>query len=326
MENISKLLCCFNSLATNSIQILIIILSLIGIIINIIGMFVIPWGYTSKLMEIFYLISLVLFGYSLFIPILILCMRKKIFNENIIFCCFSNCFIGICVCVLSLFLNIFIFIATIPDFKNRKKVDEEISQGEKIQTTKKNEQNLVSKGELSFTIFSLVISIILWAILLILWVSVIIRLKYKIEGTYKDYLNEQRHISNSSNDITKSSELNVIGHDKYGYPIYNNIKEKPKRDYNYGLSYDKYSYNNKNNKNEIETNNIFRYSYKEKFTEKNNRKPECKSVEIIQNIKKEEKEKYIEKYYEGAPIPYSNYKNITVLNLSTINNSINPGY
>lgn len=323
MQKIPRFLCCFNSLKTNSIYILIIILSSIGIILNIIGEFVIPWGYSSKVMEILYIISLVLFGFSLFIPIFILCLRKKISNENLFIYCFSIGFIEIFACLFSIFANIFIPIGTIPDFKNTKRVVEISQIKENEKTTINNEQNLVSNVKLGFIIFLLIFNIILWILLLILWVSVMIRLKYKIKGTYNDYLNDQKQISLST--ITKSSELNVIGHDKYGYPIYNNNHNMAKINYNYGLPNGQYFYNNKKNINEKETNNILRYSYKEKFTDKNG-KSNCKSVEINQKIKKEQKEKYIEKYYDGAPIPYSNYENKTAINYSDYNNSINPRY
>ena len=81
---------------------------------------------------------------------------------------------------------------------------------------------------------------------------------------------------------------------------------------------------------DTENNNILKYSYKEKFNVKNYRKPSYKSVDLPYD-KFHQKEKYIEKYIEDAEITnqynskYSNFPNKTILNISRVNNSINPG-
>ena len=88
--------------------------------------------------------------------------------------------------------------------------------------------------------------------------------------------------------------------------------------------------NNKTlNKFDSEKKDILRYSYKENYL---NRYKNCNSVDDIHKSKagidKNDKEKYFEKYMEGngANPYYSNFGNKSLLNFSTMNNSINPGY
>ena len=87
--------------------------------------------------------------------------------------------------------------------------------------------------------------------------------------------------------------------------------------------------NNGLNKFESDKKNILRYSYKENYI---NKYKNCNSVDDIHKSKtridKDEKEKYFEKYMEGngANPYYSNFGNKSIHNISTMNNSINPGY
>ena len=322
MKKISKILCCFNSLKTKTIEIYIIILSIIGIILNIIGILVIPWGYTSKAMEIFYIINLVLFFYSFILSIIILITGKKTNRKAIEYCYINSFFINI-TSILSIFFNIIIAFGTIPDLKNKKAIEyAEIYNNEETELITTNEIKLVSNGKLAISIFLIIINLILWLILLFFWISELIRLKYRINGTYYEYLNDQKNIAIENN---KNFEFNVIGHDKYGYPIYgkkessnldiiksSQIKFKPNDKYS-SIKYD------------TEDNNILKYSYKEKYNPNYYKKPGNKSVDIIHKLREEKKEKYIEKYITGAVNPYYSNFDIKSASYPSVNNSINPG-
>ena len=322
MKKISKLLCCFNSLKTKTIEIYIIILSIIGLLLNIIGICVIPWGYTSKAMEILYIINSVLFAYSFILSIITLIIGKKI-NRKAIEHCYLNSFVAMCTSLLCIFFNIIIAFGAIPDFKNIKSIEyaEIYDPNGESTVIVTNMIHLVSNGKLVFSIFLIVVNLILWLILLFLWISELIRLKYKINGTYYEYLNDQKNITVEN---SKNFEYNVIGHDKYGYPLYGkknskNIevikssKIKFKSNGKYTIKYD------------TEDNNILKYSYKEKYNPKYYNKPGNKSVDVIHKLREEKKEKYIEKYISGAVNPY--YSNFDIKSASnpSFNNSINPG-
>ena len=326
-----KLLCCFNSLKSYIIEILIIVLSSIGLLISIIGFIVIPWKYTSKVMEAFYLISLILFIYSLIVSSVILYLRKKNKIEKVNICCFFISLFELFACILSILMYIIIFIVIVHDFKNKKRIKRveriDPETGE-THVSSSEEGNAVSDGELIFAIISIIINILLWIILLFLWISDLIRIKYKINGTYKEYLEEQK---NNSNDNLKNSQFNVIGHDKYGFPLFGK-QNGGNLQINRSKSFFNYRTKEKDMKNILDTenNNILKYSYKEKFNVKNYRKPSYKSVDLPYD-KFHQKEKYIEKYIEDAEITnqynskYSNFPNKTILNISGVNNSINPG-
>lgn len=322
MKKISKLLCCFNSLKTKTIEIYIIILSIISIILNIVGILVIPWGYTSKAMEILFIINLVLFGYSFILSIIILIVGKKT-NRKAIEYCYINSFITMCTSILAIFFNIIIAFGAIPDIRNKKAIEysEIFEPNGETSIIATNKINLVSNGKIIFSIFLIVINLIFWLILIFLWISELIRLKYRINGTYYEYLSDQKNITVEN---PKNFEYNVVGHDKYGFPLYSHkepgnlqvtkssqIKFKPNDKYN--IKYD------------TEDNNILKYSYKEKYNPKYYSKPGNKSVDVIHKLRVEKKEKYIEKYITGAVNPY--YSNFEIRSASnpSVNNSINPG-
>ena len=295
MNIYTKLSCCFNSFTRNCIELSIIILSGIGLLLSIIGMAVIPWGYTSTAMQIFYLISLILFFYSLLIPCIIKVLRKIKINEDMNYCNI-NAFIIVCVCILSILLNICVAIGAIPDLKNKKVIKniEILEPNGDIKITS-NEEIIASKKQLTLTVLFIIINLILWIILLFLWIAEINRLKYKIEGSYNDY-----KLKNISVNCSEKPVLNQID-DK--------LQIKYKSEFN------------------IETKNILKYSYKAKYGSNTFRDEKYKSVDAIHKIKEEKKEKYLEKYLEnGEPNPYySNFQNITPsLNYSSANNSINP--
>ena len=329
MKTPFKLLCCLNSLKANVIEILIIVLSSIGLIISVIGVIIIPWKYTSNVMESFYITSLIFFVNSLVASIIIFHLRKKNNLEKSTIVCFFISFFELFVCILSILMYIFIAIIVITDLHNKKKIKniERLDPETGITyISRSDEGKVVSEGELTFSIISIVINIILWIILLFLWISDLIRIKYKINGAF----NENLIKVNKSNNNLKNLELNIIGHDKFGFPIYSK-----KNGGNLEINRSKSNFNYKPKEKDIfkfdnENKNIFKYSYKEKFNGNSYRKPNYKSVDLYHN-KFRQKEKYIEKYIEDAETTnqynskYSNFHNRTILNITSYNNSINPG-
>lgn len=330
MNYLYKLLCCFNSFSAYLIEILIIILSLISIIVNILGLIIIPWKYTSSIMKILYIICLILLFFSLLISTFNLCSRNsKAKKTKMVY--LAPSFLALLACILSLLIFIVIAIVMIPDLKNQhqiKTVQVLDPQTGEYHTKTSSEEKLVKNGKMTFVIVSLIINMILLIFLIFLWISEYIRIKYNISGSYNEYLEETK---NKLSEISKISTGNVVGHDKYGFPIYlksssnggnfeiessnlnnfNPISEKR-------VNYDKENYD------------VMKYSYKEKYVN-NYQKPNNKSVDIIHR-KYSQKEKYIDKYFENCEISqkynnnnYYNFMNKTILNATDANNSINPG-
>ena len=328
-----QFLFCFNSFSSSLIETLIIIFSSIGLVISLIGAFIIPWGYTSRVMEAFYIICLIFFFYSLVISASSLYIRKNRKGNFLSRACIISSLFNIITCILSIIIYIVIFIVLIPDLKSKSQIKNVLvldpETGE-YNTQASTEQSLVSDGEMIFSIITVALNLILWLILLFLWISEHFRQSYNICGSYNEYLEEQK---NKSIDNSKNNEYNIVGHDKYGFPIYNiknwrNIGSARPRSESIFKSSEKTS-----TKCDVENNNILKYSYKEKFSE-NLRKQSNKSLDIIHRRKKEKEkhfEKYLEKYLENGEVTkdlnqyYYNFSNKTALNITDANNSINPG-
>ena len=327
MNYLYKLLCCFNSLPANIIEILIIILSLISVIINILGIIIIPWKYISAVMRVLYIICLILLLYSLLISSINLSSRNsKTKKPKMIY--LTPSFFALLACIISILIFIAIAIVIVPDLKDEKQIKNvqvlDPETGE-YHTRTSIEENLVKNGKMAFVIISLIINIILLLILIFLWISEYIRIKYNINGSYTEYLEEAK---NKLSENSKISTGNVIGHDKYGFPIYS----KPNGG-NFGIESSNLNYFNpiseKRKNYDKENYDILKYSYKEKYNNFYN-KPNIKSVDTIHR-KYNQREKYIDKYFENCEISqkynpnYFNFMNKTMLNATDANNSINPG-
>jgi hypothetical protein len=261
MNYLYKLLCCFNSLPANIIEILIIILSLISVIINILGIIIIPWKYTSAVMRVLYIICLILLLYSLLISSINLSSRNsKTKKPKMIY--LTPSFFALLACIISILIFIAIAIVIVPDLKDEKQIKNvqvlDPETGE-YHTRTSIEENLVKNGKMAFVIISLIINIILLLILIILWISEYIRIKYNINGSYTEYLEEAK---NKLSENSKISTGNVIGHDKYGFPIYS----KPNGG-NFGIESSNLNYFNpiseKRKNYDKENYDILKYSYKE---------------------------------------------------------------
>jgi len=151
-----------------------------------------------------------------------------------------------------------------------------------------------------------------------------IRIKYNIYGSYNDYKINMKNLEMKN---PRKSGFTLVGHDKYGSPIY---AKKERGIHQFTTSNSGYIIKSieKYKNSEIETNGIFRDSYHDKDNINMYRKRSYKSVDIVQKYKTEKMEKYGEKY-NGVDICnpyYSNFENKTELNRSSLNNSINPGY
>ena len=329
MEKCIKYLYCFNSLSAKKIEILIIIFSLIGTLFTIIDIAVIHWKYTKKVMKVFYIFSLIFLLLLILFSSFFIYIRKK---HNIQLLdkgsklnkiCIIICYIELFLCVFSIFIQIFVAIGGLPDlhnYNNRKDMNTYNPNNPDESGTL-----LVSNSEFSFAIISIIINIFIWIENLLLCLSYIIRIKFGINGSYRRYLNEQRNDDTFPKEIIESQH-NIV------YPIFKKEEEKlkdksiEKKDIiMFEPLSDKLNHENKNNsfnRYDSEQKNILRYSYKKNLKV-------CNSVDDIKNVKNEkfDKEKYYDKYLEGGGANpfYSNFGNKSIINISTMNNSINPG-
>ena len=330
------ILFCFNSLRAKTIYKLIIFFSSIGIILGILGILFIPWKITSSIMKILFCVVLIFSCLSLVIAIIILYYRStrlklntritKIFIITVILMDF--------ICFFSLILLIVDSFAAFSDInkKDHSKIVEVIQEtGETLSISDLN-KSLANNLEKIITIIIISLLLIIWILLLWLWSSEYIRLIFRIDSSYKDFvINENK----KQLKHPKRYGFNVIGHDKYGFPILGKqIGNK---------------FNIKGVKSKLDEKAIIKNNFSGKFSDgkgkinfsgkyiDENGKINVKYYSNVsqQSMTKEkitekiqEKEKYMEKYFDGENVyqNYTNFENNTILNFEDNNNSINPGY
>ena len=307
---------CLNSLNAATIEIWIICLSFVGLITSILGVIFIPWKVTSSAFQILFIICLIFIALSLVVSLIILYLRiHHKLKRRILKILLLSLIIVIFICIISLLLFIIIAIGTFDDLDNTitKTVEEVIEETGEVQSVITTEERICSKTEKVITIIIIVALLAIWLILLFFWVSDYIRFIFNIDISYNEY------VKNEKNKQLKHPiryGYNVVGHDKYGNPILGKInrnkikiKESNKQfKVKDGPISDKY----------VGSLNVKYYA---KYPQKPITKE--KQAEIIN-----EKEKYLEKYFDGENIyqNYSNFQNTTILNFEDNNNSINPGY
>lgn len=316
-----NLLLCFNSLTSKCIEIFMIVMSTISIIVGILGIIFIPWEVTSEAMEILFILILLFSVLSLIIASIILYLRnrgklskrkKKVLIIAVIcmeFICFASLIILIVLCFM-LFSDL--------NKKRHSTIMEVIEETGEVQSINNIEESIAKNWERVLTIVFLSIIIAIWIFLFLLWVSDYVRFIFGIEGSFKEY------VANENNRQLKHPikyGLNVIGHNKYGFPIYgkqvgNKIKIKGAKSTFDEKIGEKINYSGKY----FNENGKINVKYYSKYA---NSTSQEKANERIK-----EKEKYLEKYYDGENIyqNYTNFENKTILNFDDNNNSINPGY
>ena len=342
MRKYIKYLYCFNSLAAKRIEITIISISLFGVILTIIALAVIHWKYTSKVMKVFQVLSLIFFFILIIITSFFLYLRNKYTTIKYITISILLCFLEIFLCIFSIFINLVTAIGALPDlreYNNKKETNIYEQANENVNTYENNDGSfMVSNGEFSYGIIYIIFIIFGWIVLTFLCISDLIRIKLGISGSYNSYIKLQNTQDNAQENTQENSKTDINTFQVYRKEeekYYDKSREKKENGMTKQLS-DQFKNENKDilnnktlNKFDSEKKDILRYSYKENYL---NRYKNCNSVDDIHKSKagidKSDKEKYFEKYMEGngANPYYSNFGNKSILNFSTMNNSINPGY
>ena len=279
-------------------------------------MIFIPWKVTSSAFQILFIIGLIFIALSLVVSLIIIYLRiHHKLKRRILRILILALLIVIFICFISLIIFIIIAFGTFDDLDNTitKTIEEVIEETGEVQNVITTEERIISKKEKVITIIIIVALLAIWIFLLFFWVSDYIRFIFNIDISYNEY------VKNEKNKQLKHPiryGYNVVGHDKYGFPILGKIhgnKIKVKESHNEfkvkdaPLS-DKYG-------------GTLNVKYYTKYPQKPI--PKEKQTEIIN-----EKEKYLEKYFDGENVyqNYSNFLNNTILNFEDNNNSINPGY
>ena len=316
------LLLCFNSLKAKTIEILLIIITAIAIILGILGIIFIPWEVTYDSMEILFIIGFILIILSIIVIIIIffLRIRNKIKRDNTRVLIIS----AICVvisCFIALILFVIIAFITISDLNNKEtiRIEEIIEQTGEVKKVQIIENDVTTKTKRVFSILIIAFILAILIFMIFLWVSEYLRLIYSTNLSYKEFIKKGKESALKHPGL---NGLTVVGHDKYGFPIFGRQKGnqiiikgiKTKFEEKIEEKTHSREYFNKEGKINLRYYEKYHYQPIEKIKEKE-----------TDNFK--EKEKYLEKYFDDGDNAFQNYANFgnkTILNFEDNNNSINP--
>ena len=316
------LLLCFNSLKAKPIEILLIIITAIAIILGILGIIFIPWEVTYDSMEILFIIGFILIILSIIVIIIIffLRIRNKIKRDNTRVLIIS----AICVvisCFIALILFVIIAFITISDLNNKEtiRIEEIIEQTGEVKKVQIIENDVTTKTKRVFSILIIAFILAILIFMIFLWVSEYLRLIYSTNLSYKEFIKKGKESALKHPGL---NGLTVVGHDKYGFPIFGRQKGnqiiikgiKTKFEEKIEEKTHSREYFNKEGKINLRYYEKYHYQPIEKIKEKE-----------TDNFK--EKEKYLEKYFDDGDNAFQNYANFgnkTILNFEDNNNSINP--
>ena len=316
------LLLCFNSLKAKTIEILLIIITAIAIILGILGIIFIPWEVTYDSMEILFIIGFILIILSIIVIVIIffLRIRNKIKRDNTRVLIIS----AICVvisCFIALILFVIIAFITISDLNNKEtiRIEEIIEQTGEVKKVQIIENDVTTKTKRVFSILIIAFILAILIFMIFLWVSEYLRLIYSTNLSYKEFIKKGKESALKHPGL---NGLTVVGHDKYGFPIFGRQKGnqiiikgiKTKFEEKIEEKTHSREYFNKEGKINLRYYEKYHYQPIEKIKEKE-----------TDNFK--EKEKYLEKYFDDGDNAFQNYANFgnkTILNFEDNNNSINP--
>ena len=312
------LLLCFNSLQAKTIEILLIIITAIAIILGILGIIFIPWEVTYDSMEILFIIGFILIILSIIVIIIIffLRIRNKIKRDNTRVLIIS----AICVvisCFIALILFVIIAFITISDLNNKEtiRIEEIIEQTGEVKKVQIIENDVTTKTKRVFSILIIAFILAILIFMIFLWVSEYLRLIYSTNLSYKEFIKKGKESALKHPGL---NGLTVVGHDKYGFPIFGRQKGnqiiikgiKTKFEEKIEEKTHSREYFNKEGKINLRYYEKYHYQPIEKIKEKE-----------TDNFK--EKEKYFDDG-DNAFQNYTNFGNKTILNFEDNNNSINP--
>ena len=312
------LLLCFNSLKAKTIEILLIIITAIAIILGILGIIFIPWEVTYDSMEILFIIGFILIILSIIVIIIIffLRIRNKIKRDNTRVLIIS----AICVvisCFIALILFVIIAFITISDLNNKEtiRIEEIIEQTGEVKKVQIIENDVPTQTKRVFSILIIAFILAILIFMIFLWVSEYLRLIYSTNLSYKEFIKKGKESALKHPGL---NGLTVVGHDKYGFPIFGRQKGnqiiikgiKTKFEEKIEEKTHSREYFNKEGKINLRYYEKYHYQPIEKIKEKE-----------TDNFK--EKEKYFDDG-DNAFQNYTNFGNKTILNFEDNNNSINP--
>ena len=203
---LASILCCFNSKTAMYLEKTNLIISGIGIIIDIFKLCAIPWEATSSSMEFLGVLTFIFLAINLVAAFFFFSLRlKNMVNDHNYRISFGTC----CVMCFFSFLNFifeqFIMFIVLDDlyyYLGRYDKDEDV---------------IVSDGEWFIAFMTIVPSVIFWVIIFMLWISETLRVAVKTYGSFEDYIHDNTEViiitrstnNNTNNNVNKTKEVEI---------------------------------------------------------------------------------------------------------------------
>jgi len=195
---LASILCCFNSKTAMYLEKINLIISSIGIIIDILKLCAIPWGATSYAMEFLGVITFIFLAINLVAAFFFFSLRlKNMINDHNYRISFGTCCIMCFFSLLNFFFEMFLMFIVLGDLY--------YYTGTYYVTTM---EVVVSDGEWFIAFLTIIPSVIFWIIIFMLWVSETLRVAVKTYGTFEDYIHDNTEviiITKSANNNTKNN-------------------------------------------------------------------------------------------------------------------------
>lgn len=202
---LSALLCCFNSKTAIYLEKTNLVITTIGLILDIFKLCIIPWGATSYTMEFFAVLTFVFLSINLVMVFFFFLLRlKNMINDHN----YRNCFY-ICCIMGSLSILNFIF-----EFIMLFQILDDLYYYTGTYYASTNEV-VVSDGEWFIAFFTIAPSVMFWFVILMLWASECIRVVIKTYGSYDEYIQDNTEVV----IISKGGKNKVDAYDQKGKKI-----------------------------------------------------------------------------------------------------------
>ena len=202
---LALILCCFNSKNAMYLEKTNLIISTIGIILDILKLCAIPWGATSYAMEFLGVLTFIFLAINLVAVFFFFSLRlKKMVNDHNYRISFGTSCVMCFFSLLNFFFELFLMFIVLEDLY--------YYLGE---TNNKTQEVLVSDGEWFIAFLTIVPSVMFWVVIFMLWISETLRVAVKTYGSFEDYIHDNTEViiitrninTKTNNNASKSKEI-----------------------------------------------------------------------------------------------------------------------
>ena len=202
---LALILCCFNSKNAMYLEKTNLIISTIGIILDILKLCAIPWGATSYAMEFLGVLTFIFLAINLVAVFFFFSLRlKKMVNDHNYRISFGTSCVMCFFSLLNFFFELLLMFIVLEDLY--------YYLGE---INNETQEVLVSDGEWFIAFLTIVPSVMFWVVIFMLWISETLRVAVKTYGSFEDYIHDNTEViiitrsinTKTNNNASKSKEI-----------------------------------------------------------------------------------------------------------------------